>query len=193
MPSCPQCGYEMQPFETECPKCARAGVQDVGTVKKPAPPSQLAPREEAHPSESPSPAGEVKATHGALMAAGALAGAIYGAVVLVAFVLVDRVIFGCSETRGMGLIPAVGIAAVLGAVFGAVVGIPTTLARSAGAGIAMGAIVWGVLKGLGMSFAGFSGGFAVMGLVVGAIYGALIGWAVATSVMKSVKWDELRQ
>jgi hypothetical protein len=194
MTTCAKCGYELQPFESECPKCKRLGEQTPVQPRAPEGVEQTA-RPPADQHGEPAAAGptepgpqRAQPAQGSLTASGVVAGAIYGAVLLTTYALMDRWFFGGSESAGLGLIGTVLLGAIAGAVLGAIIGGATMAARSTAAGIAAGALAIGAAKGLGMSLSGFGAGFAVMGLVVGLVYGALIGWVVSTSVIKSIKW-----
>jgi len=180
MARCDKCGYELQPYDTECPKCARLAQAPSEATPVDGPPSQdpATPR----PGVRPQPPSST-----ALLTSGAVAGAIYGAIVLLVFITLDRMAFGGSESRGLSFLAAAALAAVSGAVFGAIVGLVTAAAGSVGAGVGAGALLLGIFKAAGISLAGFGGGFALLALLAGLVYGALLGWVVASSVIKSVK------
>jgi hypothetical protein len=119
--------------------------------------------------------------------AGAAAGAIYGAVAITAYLLVDRLFFGGRDSAGMGLTGVVLLGVVAGGFLGAVVGAVTTATGSTGAGIATSAVILGLLKSVGMSLMGHGGGMTALSFVVGAVYGGIVGLAVAGATAKSVK------
>ncbi len=182
MAKCSGCGYVLQEFETECPRCGGRATQPAaegGEVQPSAPVKPAAPQPRR------------RVTKAELGASGALAGAIYGAIALIFVIIVDRVLFGGSESRHTGLLVALIGAAIAGAIIGGLIGLAAVLARSTPAGIAVGAVTMALLKAFGVSGAGFGAGFTVLAMVMGLIYGAIIGWAVASSVMKSIKWDQI--
>jgi hypothetical protein len=176
MAQCETCGYEMQPFDTSCPKCAlraaepRSKEQEEGAAEQPA---------------SPAP-GAGAPTRYQLAAGGAVAGAIYGAAAITSFLLIDRFVFGGRESVGMGLIGVVLLGVITGGLLGAVVGAVTMVTGSTGAGIVTSALILALLKGVGMSLMGYGGGITAVSFVVGGIYGAVLGLAVAGGVAKSV-------
>ena len=194
---CPKCGYVMQQWESECPRCKVKGVEkkEPGAAApqplEPQPTASESPevQQPATPAQTPD---KPKAGKGELALNGILAGAIYGVIFLVVFVLIDRFLFGGGElARPIGILVALIVGAIAGAVIGAIIGLVTVMTRSMWSGIAVGAVVVAIIHGVGVSGAGLRGGFTIMALLVGAIYGALMGWVVASSVMGSIKWDKV--
>ncbi len=122
-------------------------------------------------------------------AVGAMAGAAYGAVVLVAYLMLDRRFFGGADSAGMSAGAAALLGVIAGALLGAPIGALTLMTRSAGAGILTGALILAVLKGIGSSLLGLGSALTVVNFLVGGVYGAIVGLIVSGSVAKSIRAD----
>jgi hypothetical protein len=135
MPRCERCGYELQLDGGGCPKCPEAAATGLGEE------ASSVSAEDSGPAEG----GGRRPARARVGVAGAVVGAVYGAVVLLTYLLLDRCLFGGTETEGMGLLGVALLGSIGGGLLGAAIGAVTMVTRSTSAGILTGAIVLGVM------------------------------------------------
>lgn len=178
---CPKCGYELQPFDESCPRCAQLAAQPGGPV--PLRPPLLPPETKKRA------VGKQQVIGAALWGRGAVTGALdaWGGFT---FLLIDRYVLGGSESARLGLLVSVILAWLFGAVFGAIQGVATALFRSPVAGIVVGAALFGLTKAVVIGPVGLGKGWSVVGFVVALVYGAIFGAFVGFHVMERIKKAE---
>jgi hypothetical protein len=178
MAQCQRCGGEIGSVDGDCPKCRKALSEEAeGRYVS----------EGAAESAGEESAANPRPSRARLGAVGAAAGAIYGALVIAAYVMLDRLFFGGTESAGMDLGGAALLGVIGGGLLGAVIGGLTMVTGSTGVGVVTGAVVLGLLKGAGTSMLGLGSGVTAANFVVGGCYGAIVGLVVSGSVARSVR------
>lgn len=158
--SCPQCGYNLQPFETTCPRCERAAKQGAAGSQmptQPMPTQQMQAPPTLHGGPPPPVTGhpyqplgisrpDVKPpTFWGVAGKGIAYGAMYGAIIMAVWSILQILLFG-SLTGASGLVMFVMfiIMALVGAVWGCIVGFAAAASQNATVGIVVGTILFGL-------------------------------------------------
>lgn len=176
---CPKCGYELQPLEETCPRCARIGEPPTPPLQGPAPPLQgpaPVPPQARPAGPSPVPVPE-EVLEKRLYISGAKLGALTGAIAFVLWVLIDLLLFHGRESARLGPILTLLAGGAFGACYGAVVGLAL---------VEYPAPALGVIAGIAPFM------FARAGMFVGLIYGLIFGTVIGNLIPARVKkWEKM--